>query len=190
MMARGKGRALGSRGNGRSGLCACSRLEVRCAIVYRTGRGAGRAWQAGSLAARQDAREEGSTWTVKEPRRAGECGGGHEDEGLDRGEEAHGTAARTSGGGHRSRRKLRASKATDVGVLKCEHVDAEGDRARAGGPFILNLGRGSGGSGRGGSGAETACAVYAGSELVQRAGHGLRGEGADVCGGGLRVWLS
>ena len=35
----------------------------------------------------------------------------------------------------------------------------EGGRARAGGPFILNLGRGSGGPGRGGGGAETACAV-------------------------------
>ena len=152
--------ALGSRGNGRSGLCACSRLEVRCAIVYRTGREARQAWQAGSSAARQDAQEEGSTWTVKqEPRRAGECGGGHEDEGLDRGEEAHGTAARTSGSEHRSRRKLRATKSTDAGMLKCEHVELQGDGARAGGPFILDLGRGSGGSGRGGGGAETACAV-------------------------------
>ena len=58
-----------------------------------------------------------------------------------------------------ARRKLRASEATDVGVLKCGHVDAEGGGARAGGPFILNLGRGSGGPGRGGGGAETACAV-------------------------------
>ena len=96
---------------------------------------------------------------MEEPRRAGECGGGHEDEGLDRGEEAHGTAARTSGGRHRNRRKLGASKPTDAGVLKCEHVLLQGDGARAGGPFILDLGRGSGGSGRGGGGAETACAV-------------------------------
>ena len=58
-----------------------------------------------------------------------------------------------------TRRKLRASKATDAGVLKCEHVLLQGDGARAGGPFILDLGRGSGGPGRGGGGAETACAV-------------------------------
>ena len=75
------------------------------------------------MAARQDAQEEGSTWTVKEPRRAGECGGGHEDEGLDRGEEAHGTAARTSGSEHRNKRKLRATKPTGAGMLKCEHVE-------------------------------------------------------------------
>ena len=174
-MARGKGRALGSRGNGRSGLCACSRLEVRCAIVYRTGREARQAWQAGSSAARQDAQEEGSTWTVKqEPRRAGECGGGHEDEGLDRGEEAHGTAARTSGGRHRNRRKLRASKSTGAGMLKCEHVELQGDGARAGGPFILDLGRGSGGRG-GAEAAPRRRVLYARSESVQRAGRGLRG---------------
>ena len=43
-----------------------------------------------------------------------------------------------------ARRKLRASEATDVGVLKCEHVDAEGGGARAGdldvmGAFALDV---------------------------------------------------
>ena len=46
-----------------------------------------------------------------------------EHDGLDRGEEAHGTAARTSGSEHRSRRKLRATKSTGAGMLKCEHVE-------------------------------------------------------------------
>ena len=55
--------------------------------------------------------------------------------------------------------KVRGTKATEGGMLKCEHVEHEGDGARAGSPFILNLGRGRGGSGRGGGGAESACAV-------------------------------
>ena len=42
---------------------------------------------------------------------------------------------------------------------KMQYVELEGDGARAGGPFILDLGHGSGGPGRGGGGAETACAV-------------------------------
>ena len=48
--------ALGGRG-----LCACGRLEVSCAMVYRTRREAGRAWRAESWAARRDAQNEGCT---------------------------------------------------------------------------------------------------------------------------------
>ena len=98
----------------------------------------------GGAAGRGGGRGVPEQWRNRGELRAGECGGGHEDEGLDRGEEAHGTAARTSGGGHGSRRKLRATKSTDAGMLKCEHVELRGGRARAGGPFILDLGRGSG----------------------------------------------
>ena len=61
---------------------------------------------------------------------------------------------------------------------KMQYVELEGDGARAGGPFILNLGRGSGESGRGGGGAETACAVRrkrVGAEGGSWAAGGARG---------------
>ena len=44
-------------------------------------------------------------------------------------------------------------------MLKCKYVELEGDGARAGGPFILALGRGSGGPGRGGGGGVAAAGL-------------------------------